>query len=311
MRTVFAAGAIALAAAAASCGGESESKSVTAAVGAALPGLERISETGVYDSATSKFVATGCPEGKTLIGAGGRIRAETSPPGWIGTLQSGQVALTRIVPFPSLTGVTVAGAEVVPNTLTNWAVQSYGLCQSQLGQVEQVSAASVNTSGSRKLAQVACPTGKRVVGAGGSIGSPVSDSGKVTLMRISPNGELTDVTVEAKEVGTGTTSDWQAFAYALCAIDGTVPGLEYKFSSTPIDSNNYKYTYVDCPEGKKVAGAAGGIGIVEIGGTSSVVLTGIAIHSGPIPRVSAFAAETGNGTSANWTVRAVAICATP
>jgi hypothetical protein len=285
---------------------------VTAAVGAAFPGLERITETGEYDSAASKFVGTGCPAGKTLTGAGGRIRAETSPPGWIGVLQSGQVGLTRVVPYPSLTGLSVTGAEVVPNTLTNWAVQSYGLCETQAAhQLEYVQASSVNTSGQRKIAQAACPTGKRVVGAGGAIGTPASESGKVVLMRISPDGELTNVTVEAKEAGTGTSSDWQAFAYALCAIDGTVPGLEYVWNSTPIDSNNYKYSYVDCPDGKKVVGAAGGIGIVEIGSNASVVLTGIAIHGGPVPRVSAFAAETGNGTSTEWTVRAVAICATP
>jgi hypothetical protein len=277
---------------------------------AALPGLERVTETGPFDSVSSKFVAKACPAGKKLVGAGGRIRAESGPPGWIGTLQSGQVGLTRIVPSPSLSTVSVSGVEIANPMLFNWAVQGYGVCETETAahQLQHVLVNSANDSSAKKTAQAACPLGKKVIGAGGAIGTPASTGGKVILTRVAPNALLTVVYAIGEETAGGTTGDWQVSAFAVCAAAAAVPGLEYKSAATSTDSVAYKYTYVDCPAGKKVAGAAGLVGLAE---TGKVALTGIAIHGGPTPRVSAFGAETGNGTTGKWSVTAIAICATP
>jgi hypothetical protein len=305
--------AIALAAAAASCGGESAPKPVTAAVGAAFPGLERITETGVFDSAASKVVGTSCGPGKKLVGAGGRIRAESGPPGWIGTLQSGQVGLTRISPSDTLTSVIVAGAELTTNHLFNWAVQSYGICEAETAahDLEFVRVGSATTSDRAKGVGAECPPGKRVVGAGGSIGALESDTGKIALIGIATVGGLKTVWAQADEIGAGTTGKWRIFAYAVCASETAVPGLDLSFESSGFDSNHDKYVSADCATGKKVIGAAGFINWVESGMRGTVALTGLAIHGGPVARVSAFAAETGNGTAANWAVHVHAICATP
>jgi hypothetical protein len=311
-RIFFAAGAIALAAAAASCGGESESRSVTGAVGAAFPGLERITESGVFDSAASKVVATSCPAGKKLVGTGGRIRAESGPPGWIGTLQSGQVGLMRIVPSESLTGVSVGAAEVVPNHLFNWAVQSYGVCETETAahKLELVQNASATDSDARKAQNARCPDGKKLVGAGGTIAGPASESRKVALVGLAPTPDLTAARAYADEVEGGTTGDWRVVALAICAAESSVPGLELVKVTSAAESSQYKYASADCPTGKKVVGALGtALPYYPFGG--ALVLTGVVIHGGPIPRVSAFGAETGNGTNANWSVTAIALCANP
>jgi hypothetical protein len=317
-RIFFAAGAIALAAAAASCGGESESKSgsSTAAVGAAFAGLERISETGVFDSAASKVVGTSCGPGKKLVGAGGRIRAESGPPGWIGTLQSGQVGLTRISPTDTLNGVIVTGAELNPDHLFNWALQSYGICETETAahELEYVRAEGGMYSEVVNGAHADCPEGKMAIAVGGSVKTVVeSDSGKVALIGVSRGAGLQSAWAYGAEIGTGTTNKWRVIAYAVCASEASVSDVVAPSASSPKDSSHEKYVFVDCPAGKKVIGATGGVSTIAYADPAAgrVVLTGIAIHGGPVPRVSAFAAETGTGTSANWSVTARAICATP
>lgn len=299
--------AIVLAAVAASCGGQSESKPSTAAVGAALPGIERITETGVYDSAAYKVVGTSCPEGKKLIGAGGRIRAESGPPGWIGTLQSGQVGLTRFGPTDTLNGVIVAGAELNPNHLFNWAVQSYGICETETAkhELEYVDHTSDADSESRKYVAASCPPGKGVLGGGGAIVTSEPDRGKVGLWSI--RYTLTFTSVVAVELGAGTINNWRVTAYSVCGKNLPQPSGIFTNESAA-DSAHDKYVFVDCPSGQKVVGAGGAIKATEAGAEGAVALTGIGVHGGPIPRVSAFAAETGNGTSAAWSVSAIANC---
>jgi hypothetical protein len=305
--------AVAMAAAAASCGGESESTSVTAAVGAAFPSLERITETGVFDSAASKVVGTSCPAGKKLVGAGGRIRAESGPPSWIGTLQSGQVGLTRITPSDTLTSVIVTGAELTSNHPFNWAVQSYGTCEAETAahELEYIRVGSATTSDKARGVGAECPSGKRVVGAGGSVGALESDVGKIALIGIATVGHLETVYAQATEIGAGTANNWRLFAYAVCAAEASVPGLELRRGETAFDSSHDKYASADCSAGKKVVGAAGFINWSENGFFGTVALTGLVIHGGPVARVSVFAAETGNGTTASWAIHAHAICATP
>jgi hypothetical protein len=286
---------------------------------AALPGLARVTETGPFDSKASKSVTTGCPPGKKLVGAGGRIRAESGPPGWIGTLQSGQVALKSIFPSSPSQVSSVAGIEVT-STLFNWAVQSYGVCATTTAEheLQHVRGNSAIDSITKKVATATCPRGKKVIGAGGTIRTfasgtraPGSDKVLLTSIGIAANAPLGFVTATGEEIAGGTTDDWFVSAVAVCAAAAAVPGLEYKSAATPVDSIHHKYTYLDCPAGKKVVGAAGGIGAAGTAGTGEVALTGIAIHGGPTPRVSAFGAETGNGTTDTWNVTAIAICATP
>lgn len=274
---------------------------------AALPGLQRVTKTSTFNSTASNQGGPDCPTGKQLLGAGGRVRSSSGPSSWIGTLQSGEAGLDEITPLPDLSGTSVVGVEIGTGPSANWAAQGYAICETYTvaHRLTLSKAASPADSVAVKSVTATCPAGKKVVGAGGQNNAP---TGKVVLDEITPLMNLSGVTAVGVETANGTTENWRVVAYAICANAPNVPGLELVSNTSTLDSNSYKYTYVDCPAGKKVTGAGGGINTTA---TGKVVLTGIAVHGGPAPRVSAFGAETSGGTTGNWEVNVYAICATP
>jgi hypothetical protein len=165
--------------------------------------------------------------------------------------------------------------------------------------LERFSAPSPDNS-SNKSVTVSCPAGKQVLGAGGDIDG---GSGEVVMGIVRPNAALTSVTVQGLEDQNGTTANWTATAYAICATPP--PGLERVLVPSPTDSLD-KSVPATCPAGKRVVGAGGDI----TGGGGQVALNDI-IPNSALTSVTVTGLEDQDGTTSDWSVGAYAICANP
>jgi hypothetical protein len=297
---IFAALAVgALAAVAASCGGESESESESA-VGAALPGLEWVRTFSPLDSQASKGTGPSCPSGKKLTGAGGRIDQ-------FGT---GKVGLDEITVYGAPSNVSVIGVEVGAGTSSNWSVRAYGYCETDTVEhrVELRKADSAIDSSTLKSATAVCSSGKKVLGASGQINVSGAGTGKVVLSSIAPSAS--SATATGVETGGGTSLNWYITAFAICGSEAAIPGLQLVSAPSANDSNAAKSVVAYCPSGKKATGG-GGVITASAADKPSIVLEGVGLHGLSLDRVTAYGAETGAGTSNNWSVTSYVICATP
>lgn len=107
--------------------------------------------------------------------------------------------------------------------------------------VTPVVATSAATSADKSVS-VSCPSGTRVIGAGGAVTGV-----RTTIMRVRPSEDLTSVEVTAVEHGGGTSQSWKVTARANCA-----PG-----SVTLVSKSSTKNAEAACPDGKKALGVAG------------------------------------------------------
>jgi hypothetical protein len=290
----------ALAAVAASCGGDSESQPETPAVGAALPGLQWVRTFSALDSQASKGTGPSCPPGKKLTGAGGRIDQ-------FGT---GKVGLDEITVYGAPSNVSVIGVEIGAGTSSNWSVRGYGYCETDTVEhrVELKKADSAVDSSTLKSATAVCSSGKKVLGAGGQINVPGAGTGKIVLSSIAP--AASSVTATGVETGGGTSENWYLTAFAICGSDAGIPGLQLVSAPSANDSNAAKSVVAYCPSGKKATGG-GGVITASASDKPSIVLEGVGLHGLSLDRVTAYGAETGAGTSNNWSVTSYVICATP
>src|SRR4051812_43892834 len=166
--------------------------------------------------------------------------------------------------------------------------------------LELVSKYSAISSSHAKSVTAMCPSGKKVVGAGGEELGP--NGSKVPLEDITPLPNLSGVNVVATESFGGLNQNWELQAFAICA--NPLPGQQLVSHESVIDSTPAKSAVVFCPSGKSVVGAGGQ---VNVGQSGPVVLDEIT----PLPNLSGVnvvGAETPAGTTNNWTVKAYAIC---
>jgi hypothetical protein len=168
--------------------------------------------------------------------------------------------------------------------------------------LERVFATSPSNSNTFKSVTATCPSGKKVVGAGAEIGSPVS--GAVVIDDLVPNGSLTSVFVVAFEDDGGTGSNWYVRSYAICAFPPA--GLQRVTATSPSNSSNKGVTAA-CPLGRSVFGTGGNINGT---GGGDIVMNDIA----PAPTldgVTVTGREDEGGTTSAWSVTSYAICAFP
>jgi hypothetical protein len=165
--------------------------------------------------------------------------------------------------------------------------------------LRRVEAPSDFNSADTKLKTAVCPAGQKVIGGGGSIDGA---KGRVGLLNLTPNSDLSGYTAHAGETGGGTTEPWMVTAYALCANATAVPDLQQVVSPpSAFDSQSFKPAKVRCPAGTKLVG---------IGARTNGVSTSLAIVR-MFPDQTAVqvgAAEVDAGTAQNWGVQAVALC---
>lgn len=167
-----------------------------------LPGLVQVNSTSPSTSFGKSAIAT-CPTGKQVVGAGG----ETS--GGVG-----RVEIDDLTPSSDHTRVTVTGFETEGGTNDNWSITAHAMCADPLPGLEVRALSSDFGSFDGQTVTETCSAGKKVVGAGGEI---TGGLGQVIMDGITPNANLTSVTVNAREDGNHTSNNWNLTAYAICA----------------------------------------------------------------------------------------------
>src|SRR5262245_39968311 len=165
--------------------------------------------------------------------------------------------------------------------------------------LERISSTSPINS-SNKSATATCPGGKRVVGAAGQLTGVFGD---VTLGLVRPNSALTSVTAQGREDENGTVLNWTVTAYAVCA--DPPPGLGLVTAASPDNSANKAVT-ATCPAGKRLLGTG-----AEVDGGAGQAAPNDVIPGSTLRAATVQGLEDENGTSANWHVRAYAICSNP
>jgi hypothetical protein len=170
--------------------------------------------------------------------------------------------------------------------------------------VVKVEAPSANNSAMAKSATVTCPTGKRLINAGGYI---VGGGGNVGMDDIYPDLAANSVTVTGKETDPLGTN-WWVSAVATCADEPA--GLELNWVESDLtDGYPIKQAIAKCTGNKTLLGS----GATIEGGAGEALLDGITPNGGAgVPATSvtvqAFASD---GFADDWNANAFAICADP
>ena len=240
----------------------------------------------------------GCPAGMTASGAGGQV---TGPAGamWLRSVR------------PSTSGLEVFGAEAAMRR--TWSLTAHVICLTTVSGTVVVSASgALDASGGPKSATVGCPSGTRVVGAGGE-GAATAYSGdsrnrQVILQAVLPNAALTSVTVSAQVWSTWdpeTIYPWQPTAWAICAP--APAGLERVAYTSPPGPDDLAAAAAVCPAGKHLVGGGGAI----VGGDPLTGLDDLAPDPA-LTRTSVVAARQSDWPypASDWSVTAYAICIT-
>jgi hypothetical protein len=247
---------------------------------------ERVVAQSPNDSEFFKTVNVACPSGMQVTGAGGDI-----------TGGGGQIVIDEIT--PGVAGSFFTAFEDETGFAGNWFLRVYSICATPLLGDQRVFVSSP-TNSSDKSVTATCPTGTRLVGAGGEIAGTL---GQVLLEEVVPDPGLTSVRVTGVEDETGTDDTWALFARAVCA--NAPPGLELVTVAGEPDSDLAGVT-AGCPAGKNLLGTGAEIE----GGDGQVVLDDVRPNALLTTNtVTAFEDETGFGFT--WFPRAYAICANP
>ena len=250
-----------------------------------VAGLQRVTAASPAGS-ENNVASANCSAGKQVTGVGGEISASAA----------GQVVMNQIIPGPTYAWVN--GAEDDNGTASTWSVSAYAICAAVS---QRVAATTTIDSSDPKSVSAQCPAGMRVTGVGGDVTGAV---GEAQLDALIPRG--TSVGAGAFEDDTGLASNWSLHAYAVCATP--LPGLEIVSDTSNSASTATNRANATCPTGKQVVG--GGADLNGTGHGGNVVLDGPSPDHA-LTSVTGFGIEDEDGTAANWTVTAFAVCATP
>jgi hypothetical protein len=191
--------------------------------------------------------------------------------------------------------------------------------------LERISATTAADSVGGKTVVARCPSGKVTIGAGGFVTGAYD--GDVFISQIRPGSNVPNtlfdrVTVSAFEDANGTALNWAVTAIAICVNNTPGLGLERVLVATPFDSLSPKVVSANCPAGKRVVGTGGIVSQEGSGPGGPVPVPGQRVgfidHISPTTtltpltrvRVNAYEPPP-NGTTSNWSLTAIAICAYP
>jgi hypothetical protein len=270
---------------------------MAAPASAALPGLQLVAQ-GSGASSENKGARVDCPEGQDHYGVGAKV-------------SDGQNQVMLDALEVGLGGaVKVHASEDQDGTNADWSVRAYAVCADA-----SLSGGAIgrsfpfpdgDSSSPKSVTSPQCVDERRLTGASGALLGAAGDDppGEVLLAALIPSADLESATARAYEDQNGTNADWQILGEALCSAT-TLPGLERVAATGPTNSQD-KHATARCPEGKRVVGTGGEI----IGGEGQVGITYL-LPDDDLTRVHVRGAEDQDGTSADWAVRAYAVCATP
>jgi hypothetical protein len=261
---------------------------LAAPASAAVPGLELVVDgSGPRNSNPSNTARAACPPGKGLLGLGGKSEGG-----------DGQIVLDALAPTND--DVTVRGSEDEDGTAVRWNVRAYAICADQgASPVSTINEVPDSVSPKERSLLGTCGFDRQVTGVGGQI--PIGATGEVMLDGIIPTASLQNVVARGIEDGDGTNGAWSLRPFRLCA--DPLPGLERVVAESRRSSAD-KHVTATCPAGKRVVGTGGEI----VGGGGEVAMQYM-IPDAALAQVHVRGAEDQNGTAANWSVRAYAMCA--
>jgi hypothetical protein len=180
----------------------------------------------------------------------------------------------------------------------SWSITAWAICASGVSGHQIVQASSAEPADSTiASASATCPSGKKVIGAGGaSAGKP-----SYVLDGVDISADLTSVHVEtiATESPTPGTAPL-AQAFAICV--NPVAGLQLVRASSGFTSSDQSLS-VSCPSGKRLHGTGGGM----TGAVGQAHLDMLAPTGSRTARIDA--REDATGTGNTWKVDIFAICA--
>lgn len=267
----------------------------------AVPGITDVTDDTLsfnFGPATSKTETATCPAGTRVIGGGGGI---------LGGQVGDGLVVTQMQPVRPFLGqedfyqVTVNDPTA---TVDDWGVRATAICAPALSNMSIAYGYTVSSSTASQLATATCPTGRKVVGSGGTVYNAYGHAG-LQVVRASTDGAR--VYAQAHEEAGGYTGDWSVWAWAVCA---TAPaGYEIVMvESQQSDSERTKNAWAECPGDKTVLG---GGAATSFSAPGEVALQYVDVHGGPTSgSVNVLAAEN-DTTSTDWDfIVAQAICAT-
>ena len=260
---------------------------LTGTASASVPGAQRVdSPPSLTNSVPVKFATATCPAGKQVTGVGGEI-----------TGGFGEVSMNRLEPDAALKSVTVRAEEVGGNSGRQWSVQAYAMCANTIAGSQRVSDTRfVSGTFNDLTARAQCPTGKRLLGAGGTVDQ--STSGRVLLTGVSFVSS-TIAEARAREIPAGDSAGWRVTSHAICAPP--LPGQVQATLLSDFDSAASKTRGIGCPAGKNLLGGAG-----SVSANGEIVLDDLRPST---TGFTALAREDADGFGGSWFVNAGAICA--
>jgi hypothetical protein len=174
----------------------------------ALPGLQLVTSTSPYSSASPRTWSVSCPVGKRVIGAGGTISGATR-----------RVMIQEIRPNQTLEQVTVVASEDRDGTSSYWYLIAYAVCAYPPPGLVRITAESPLSSVLSTQVTATCPPEKRLLGVGGGVSS--GPAGRIVLEWMASIGNsLESAHAKARWDRYATTSqsiNWKLRAHAICA----------------------------------------------------------------------------------------------
>jgi hypothetical protein len=174
--------------------------------GSHVSGWQKVSHTAMSNGAADIFgLSATCPSGKKVIGAGANILGFTN-----------YNFVDGIAPGSNLSGIWVEAAQEEGFELPI-KVTAHAICINPVPGQQLVWASTGTDSSSGKYVSVSCPAGTKVHGTGGSLSGA---AGEVVIDRVGLFGvnAVEGADIEAYEDQTGAAANWQATAYAICAV---------------------------------------------------------------------------------------------
>ena len=163
-----------------------------------------IAESPLASSSGHAVVDAVCPAGKRVVGGGARVGGG-----------QGDVMLAEITPSPELLSVKArAYRREGPPLGFDWRVYAYAVCAIQPAGLELVEVTEAAGFEDSVSVTATCPSGKHLLGAGGTING---SHGQVLLDDLRPNSSLTSVAVTGLEDTDGAAHLWSVHAHAICA----------------------------------------------------------------------------------------------
>jgi len=253
----------------------------------AVPGLSVHTVVTSNSSSAVKSVSASCPAGKRVIGGGGIVDSNGD---------GSEVWITSLRPLSYSFQVTAVERDT--GFAGNWWLRAFAICADPLPGLQIVSSTRPASSLSSQTHAAACPSGKRLIGAGGRVNDT---SGQVALRTVNTNVPAANqALVAGHEDGDGYTGTWSVTAHAICA--DPVAGFSIASGTSAWDSTDAKLVTATCPSGQKVHGP-----LFAIDGKGDLFLHTL-FPANALDKVTVVAREE-SPVAENWSVTALALCA--